>query len=65
MPDHLTSYSAEAHVRLYGDELPVRGEPSLRELFDEPIVRMLMARDRVSEADVVTALRGDPGDRRA
>lgn len=35
-------------------------EPTLRELFDEPIVRLLMISDRVSEADVVTALRGDP-----
>ncbi|MGE4220678.1 MAG: hypothetical protein AB7G39_14620 [Alphaproteobacteria bacterium] len=35
-------------------------EPTLREIFDEPIVRMLMRSDRVSEADVVTALRGDP-----
>ena len=39
-------------------------EPTLRELFDEPIVRMLMCSDRVSEADVVTALRGDPSPQR-
>lgn len=31
-------------------------KPSLREMFDEPIVRTLMARDGVRERDVVTAL---------
>lgn len=33
-----------------------KGKPSLREMFAQPIVRTLIARDGVRERDVVTAL---------